>query len=161
MPLKIVPITKTHLHKKTKPLIVQSALDVFDLEDGALLNQLDNTNLTDKQKENVFFAVGLSFERKGIIAWGYIDYPIDSYFYPIVRPSPLFSGLVVIPEFESEWTLDFDNTIVLWSNNRKLYASEFNQDAVSLHEGYKNDSRGVWNTGDILAELFKPKLTLV
>lgn len=147
--------------KKTKPLVVQSALDVFGLEDGALLNQLDNTNLTDKQKSYCFFATGLAFERKSIIAWGYVDYPIDSYFYPIVRPAPLFSGLVVVPQFETAWMLDEENTIVLWSNKRKLYASEFNQDAVSLYDGFLNDPRGVWDTGDILAQLFKPKLTLV
>lgn len=163
MPLKRVPITSNNPDnnspKKIRSLVVQSALDVFDLEDGALLSQLNDTDLTDEQKSICFFAAGLSFERKGIIAWGYVDYPMDSYFYHIVRG--VYSGLVVIPEFESKWTLDFENTIVLWSNSKKLYASEFNRDAVILHEGFKNDLRGVWNAGDIIAQLFKPNLTLV
>jgi hypothetical protein len=165
MPLKRVPITSnnpdSNSPKKIRSLVVQSALDVFDLEDGASLSQLNDTDLTDEQKSLCFFSAGLSFERRSIIAWGYVDYPMDSYFYHIVKAEPSFSGLVVIPEFESKWSLDFENTIVLWSTNKKLYASEFNRDAVILHEGFKNDLRGVWNANDIIAQLFRPNLTLV
>ena len=160
MPLDKAPIL-SYPSKKIRPLVVQSAVDVFGLEDGALLSQLDTTDLTDEQKSYCFYAAGSSFAHRSIIAWGYVDYPIDSYFYPIVRPNPKFSGLVVVPQFETRWALDFENTMVLWSNKKKLYASEFNQDAVGLYDGFINDPREVWNTGEILAQLFKPNLTLV